>query len=192
MKLNLWFNQHKQLLAGTVGGLVLLSWLIGFLKFDTAALVVMYVGGVIGTVPIASRAWSALRNKTISIELLVTIACIGALGIGEPNEAAIVTFLFLFGDVLEERTLAKTRSAVKDLTEMAPQQADVLQPDGTLEATDIDDIDEGMQVVVRPGGRCPLTGLWLRGPGTHWKRSSRGKLSPWLRSKAMSLCRHHA
>ncbi|WP_056975508.1 heavy metal translocating P-type ATPase [Lacticaseibacillus sharpeae] len=183
MKLNLWFNQHKQLLAGTVGGLVLLSWLIGFLKFDTAALVVMYVGGVIGTVPIASRAWSALRNKTISIELLVTIACIGALGIGEPNEAAIVTFLFLFGDVLEERTLAKTRSAVKDLTEMAPQQADVLQPDGTLEATDIDDIDEGMQVVVRPGGQVPVDGIVVAGTGDTLEAVITGEAKPVAKVK---------
>lgn len=183
MKLNLWFNQHKQLLAGTVGGLVLLSWLIGFLKFDTAALVVMYVGGVIGTVPIASRAWSALRNKTISIELLVTIACIGALGIGEPNEAAIVTFLFLFGDVLEERTLAKTRSAVKDLTEMAPQQADVLQADGTLEATDIDDIDEGMQVVVRPGGQVPVDGIVVAGTGDTLEAVITGEAKPVAKVK---------
>lgn len=183
MKLNLWFNQHKQLLAGTVGGLVLLSWLIGFLKFDTAALVVMYVGGVIGTVPIASRAWSALRNKTISIELLVTIACIGTLGIGEPNEAAIVTFLFLFGDVLEERTLAKTRSAVKDLTEMAPQQADVLQADGTLEATDIDDIDEGMQVVVRPGGQVPVDGIVVAGTGDTLEAVITGEAKPVAKVK---------
>lgn len=178
MKMNLWFNQHKQLLAGSVGALVLASWLLSLLHVSTLPLIVMYVGGIIGTVPIASRAWGALRNKTISIELLVTIACLGALGIGEPDEAAIVTFLFLFGDVLEERTLAKTRSAVKGLTEMAPQQADVLLDDGTLEATDIDDIDEGMKVVVRPGGQVPVDGTVVSGTGDTLEAVITGEARP--------------
>ncbi|WP_127849244.1 heavy metal translocating P-type ATPase [Lacticaseibacillus hulanensis] len=178
MKMNLWFNEHKQLLAGTVGGLVLISWLLGWLHVSALAMAVMYVGGVVGTVPIASRAFGALKAKTISIELLVTIACIGALAIGEPNEAAIVTFLFLFGDVLEERTLAKTRSAVKDLTEMAPQQADVLQDDGSLVATDIDDIDEGMRVVVRPGGQVPVDGTVVAGTGDTLEAVITGEARP--------------
>ena len=52
--------------------------------------------------------------KAFSIELLVTIAVIGALYIEEYTESAVVTFLFLFGDYLEARTLEKTRSSLKD------------------------------------------------------------------------------
>ena len=73
------------------------------------------------------KAYQALRMKAFSIELLVTIAVIGALYIQEYTESAVVTFLFLFGDYLEPRTLAKTRSALKDLVDMAPQEAIVIR-----------------------------------------------------------------
>ncbi|MCE2138544.1 cation-transporting P-type ATPase, partial [Streptococcus thermophilus] len=76
---------------------------------------------------------SALRNKVFSIELLVSIAVIGAFIIGEFNESAIVTFLFLFGSYLESKTLQKTRTAIKGLTDMSPTTATLVTDDGTEE-----------------------------------------------------------
>lgn len=178
VKLNMWFAQNPGKVSGSVGGLIVLSWLLSLMHVGTPAGVVMYTGGIIGTVPVALRAWSALKTKTISIELLVTIACLGAMGIGEPDEAAIVTFLFLFGNVLEARTLAKTRSAVKDLTDMAPQQADVVQADGSTVATDIDEIDAGDRVLVRPGGQIPVDGTTVAGSGRTLEAVITGEAKP--------------
>lgn len=62
---------------------------------------------IIAGTPIVIKALKALRMKAFSIELLVTIAVIGALFIGEYVESAAVTFLFLFGAFLEARTLEK-------------------------------------------------------------------------------------
>lgn len=70
-----------------------------------------------------SHSIPGLHFKTVSIELLVSIAAIGACCIGEFSEAAIVTFLFQFGSFLEQKTMKKTRSAIKSLTEMAPSTA---------------------------------------------------------------------
>ncbi len=178
MKINLWLATHKQWVAGGVLALILLSWGLAAVNIALFAEVSMFLAGIVGTVPIAIRAFNALRTRTISIELLVTIACIGALAIGEPDEAAIVTFLFLFGDVLEERTLAKTRSAVRDLTEMAPQQADVVLADGTLEPTDIDEIEAGMHVRVRPGGQIPVDGTVIDGTGETLEAVITGEARP--------------
>jgi len=72
--------------------------------------VILIASTVIAGIPIMFKAVKALRMKAFSIELLVTIAVIGALFIGEYIESAAVTFLFLFGAFLEARTLEKTRS----------------------------------------------------------------------------------
>ncbi|WP_225419208.1 heavy metal translocating P-type ATPase [Lacticaseibacillus songhuajiangensis] len=178
LKMNMWFAKNPGKVSGTVGGLIVISWLLSLLHAGMPAEAIMYAGGIVGTVQVALRAWSALKAKTISIELLVTIACLGAMGIGEPDEAAIVTFLFLFGNVLEARTLAKTRSAVKDLTDMAPEQADVVQADGSTVATDIDDIDEGDHVLVRPGGQVPVDGIVTSGTGRTLEAVITGEAKP--------------
>ena len=68
--------------------------------------VLMTIAAVIAGAGIAVRAWNSLRHRHISIELLVTIATVGALAIGEVWEAAAVTFLFVFGAYLEARTLS--------------------------------------------------------------------------------------
>ena len=79
----------------------------------------LIIASILGAAPIAIQAYQALRVKVVSIDLLVTIAVVGAFLIRNFEESAIVTFLFLFGAYLEQRTLSKTRSAIKELTEMA-------------------------------------------------------------------------
>jgi Cd2+/Zn2+-exporting ATPase len=81
------------------------------------------IASILGVAPIAIQAYQALKVKVVSIDVLVTIAVVGAFLIKNLEESAIVTFLFLFGAFLEQRTLNKTRSAIKELTEMAPESA---------------------------------------------------------------------
>src|SRR5690625_2645478 len=83
----------------------------------------LIIASVIGVAPIAIQAYQALKVKVISIDVLVTIAVIGAMVIKNFEESAIVTFLFLFGAYLEQRTLNKTRSAIKELTDLRPTKA---------------------------------------------------------------------
>lgn len=97
MKFQRYINQHTNQITLITAGLIGIG-LIGSL-FHTGWLytVAFIAASIISAVPIMLRAISALRFKTISIELLVSIAVIGAFIIGEYNESAIVTFLFLFG-----------------------------------------------------------------------------------------------
>src|SRR5690625_757441 len=78
----------------------------------------LIVATIIGITPIAIQAYQSLKVKVVSIDVLVTIAVFGAILIRNYEESAIVTFLFLFGSYLEQRTLNKTRSAIKELTEI--------------------------------------------------------------------------
>ena len=75
--------------------------------------------------PIAKKALVALRYKIIGIDLLVSIAVVGAIIIGEHWEAAAVAILFTFGHLLEARALNKTRTALKALVNELPDSATV-------------------------------------------------------------------
>lgn len=123
------------------------------------------LASIIAAVPIMIHAYQSLRVKVISIELLVSIAVVGAFIIGEYNESAIVTFLFLFGSYLEQRTLSKTRQSIKSLTQMAPETAVLLHDDGTQEEVDIDDVDEGDRIIVKTGASVPVDGNVVSGSG---------------------------
>src|SRR5699024_9020233 len=117
----------------------------------------LIIATVIAGVPIVIKAYQAVKMKTFSIELLVTIAVVGALFIGEYVESAVVTFLFLFGDYLEGRTLEKTRSSLRELTEMAPEEAVVLR-EGVKETIPVEDVVKGDRVIIHPGGKIPVDG----------------------------------
>lgn len=136
------------------------------------------IAGIIGIVPILLQAISALQVKVVSIDVLVSIAAIGALFIQNYEESAIVTFLFLFGAWLEEKTLNYTRSSIKELTEMAPEKALVQQEDGSFEEEDVDFVDEGAVILVRTGAKVPVDGTVLTGEGHLNEASITGESVP--------------
>src|SRR5699024_12573745 len=81
--------------------ITLLLSVIGLLMGGVYKAVFLITATIIAGLPIAVKAYQALRSKAFSIELLVTIAMIGALNIGECAESALVIFLFLSGDFLQ-------------------------------------------------------------------------------------------
>ncbi len=134
----------------------------GFGREDIASWA-MIIASILGVAPIAIQAFQALRVKVVSIDVLVTIAVIGAFLIGNYEESAVVTFLFLFGDYLEQRTLNKTRSAIRELTEMAPESAFKLMASGEYEEVEIDEVDVGDTLMVKTGAKVPVDGTVLTG-----------------------------
>lgn len=155
VKIQRFFIKYKRQILITITILLILAEIFQWVfKLTLLYQILMAVAGVIGVIPIILTAISSLKVKLISIDVLVSLAVIGAFIIGEFNEAAIVTWLFMLGEVLEDFTLKKTRSAVSDLVSMAPQTALVVQEDGSTEEEDVDFIDSGDQVVVKKIGRA--------------------------------------
>jgi Cd2+/Zn2+-exporting ATPase len=150
---------------------------LGF-KNETVAVWALVIASVLGVTPIAIQAYQALKVKVVSIDVLVTIAVIGAFFIKNYEESAIVTFLFLFGAFLEQRTLNKTRSAIKELTEMAPESALKLMANGEFEEVDIDDVDIGDTLLVKTGAKIPVDGTVLSGEGSINESSITGESLP--------------
>lgn len=148
------------------GALIALGWVLGRLfPQNPATDVLMIIAAVIAGWRIAKSAWQALRFRVLGIPALVTLAAIGAIAIGEYWEAAVVTFLFALGSYLEARTLDKTRGALRELLEMAPQVARVKRgtdeeeiPAAEVKVKDV--------VVVRPGEKIPVDGQVVTGEAT--------------------------
>lgn len=166
MKFQLWIEKHTTQITAITAVLIAAGYASKYLlQLPVAYAILLAVASIIAVVPIALHALSALRVKVISIELLVTIAVIGAFVIGEYNESAVVTFLFLFGNFLEQKTLAKTRASIKSLTAMAPTTAELVNDDGIIETVDVDEVEEGDVVLVKTGGAIPVDGTVIEGQG---------------------------
>ena len=138
----------------------------------------LVIASIIGILPIFFQAYSALKVKVVSIDVLVSIAALAAFVIQNFEEAAIVTFLFLFGSWLEAKTLDYTRSSIKELTEMAPDTAWVKQADGTFEEIDVDFVEVDDIIQVKTGGRVPVDGTIIDGAGYLNEASITGESIP--------------
>lgn len=131
---------------------------------------------------IAIKAFKALRMKAFSIELLVTIAVIGALIIGEYVESAVVTFLFIFGAYLESRTLEKTRSSLRNLIDQTPTEATVIRPEGHVKVP-VEEVIKGDRVLIRSGEKVAVDGAIVSGQALIVEAAITGESVP--ASKAM-------
>ena len=91
---------------------------------------------VSGGVFVARAAFFSLRARQVDMNVLMTLAVIGAAAIGQWSEAALVVFLFGLGTVLQVATLERTRRAISGLMELAPPTATVLRPCGTTASSE--------------------------------------------------------
>ncbi|UWR79718.1 cadmium-translocating P-type ATPase [Phaeobacter inhibens] len=158
-----WYRSGKgQLLLGT-GLLLALAWGIKLLASPTVGLWAFMLATLIGVAPIIRRAFAMLRaGMPFTIELLMSIAAIGALFIGAAEEAALVVFLFAVGEMLEGLAANKARDGIRALADLVPKRALVERGD-VLEDVAADSLREGQIVVVRPGDRVPADGAVIDG-----------------------------
>lgn len=156
-------TKNKNIVTLVTGSLLLVALVIYAFRSSSPILdLILVMIAVIAGSPITIKALMALKVRVFSIDLLVSIAVVGALIIGEFTEAAVVSFLFILGDYLEGRTLTKTRSALKSLIDMAPQKAIVLQ-NGKRVTKLADEVKVGDHIIVRPGSQIPVDGRVIVG-----------------------------
>jgi Cd2+/Zn2+-exporting ATPase len=110
-----------------------------------------------GGVNTARRSWTSIRSRVLDINVLMLVAVLGAIALGEWTEGASVVFLFALAQLLESRAMARARGAIRALMDLAPVEALVLR-DGIEVHVPVDDVRVGDVVVVRPGEKIPLDG----------------------------------
>jgi Cd2+/Zn2+-exporting ATPase len=109
------------------------------------------------------KGWIALKTFTLNINLLMSVAVIGAVAIGQWPEAAVVIWLFGIAEMIEVLSLDRARNAIRALMANAPETAFVQQADGAWSEVPADQVEVGLIVRVRPGERIALDGIVVSG-----------------------------
>ncbi|WP_028984044.1 heavy metal translocating P-type ATPase [Sporolactobacillus terrae] len=114
-----------------------------------------------GRQPVRS-AYYALKSRSLDMNVLMSAAVIGAVGINQWFEAATVVWLFALGAVLENRSVEKTRRSIGNLMTVAPSTA-WIKFGNQLVKKGVGEVAVGEIMVVKPGERIPLDGTVMRG-----------------------------
>ncbi|UYP10016.1 heavy metal translocating P-type ATPase [Priestia megaterium] len=105
----------------------------------------------------AKSAYYGIKSRSLDMNVLMTVAALGAAVIGEWLEGATVVWLFALGVALQTRSIEQTRNSIRGLMDLAPSEAWVKE-NGQLIKKAAEDISIGTTIVVKPGDRIPLDG----------------------------------
>lgn len=108
----------------------------------------------------------ALRSLTkfhLDMNVLMTVAVVGAIFIKEYSEAASVVFLFSLAELLEAMSVARARNAIREVLKVAPKDALILDESGKTISIPVTELKIGNTVIVRPGDNIPIDGSILDG-----------------------------
>ena len=157
-----WWKSPKAKLTAAAGLALIVAYGVGKLV-PAVAPWAFNAAMLFGLVPIVRRAFMAARAGTpFSIEMLMTIAAVGAVIIGAGEEAAAVVFLFLVGELLEGVAAGRARAGIQGLTALVPKTAFV-ETDGRIEEVPAESVAVGAIILVRPGDRIPADGVIVAG-----------------------------
>ena len=112
------------------------------------------------------KCFIGIKNKQLFDEsFLMTLATVGAFGCGEFEEAVAVMLFYQVGEFFQSYAVGKSRGAISELMDIAPEFANREKEDGSVEVIDPDDIEVGDILVVKPGEKIPTDALVVDGHG---------------------------
>lgn len=159
------FWQDRKLMLTAASGLFLLT---GFavsqlMVVQEKAIMVLFLMAMLsGGLITAKNAFYSIKSFSLDMNVLMTLAVVGATAIGEWAEGATVVFLFALGNTLQAYSMDKTRHSIRALMELSPRQALVRR--GNLEVIlPVDEIAIGNTVIVKPGERIAMDGRVTKG-----------------------------
>ena len=205
-------QRPRDVLTLASGALIAVAWLGGLLGMPAGVSAGLYVAATLaGGVLVARAGWAALiATRSFDINLLMTIAALGALAIGEYAEGATVVFLFALGNALEGYTMDRARRSIRQLMQLAPATALVLRPSARpADAQDhqhptpgsqaelrgsfdevrvpIGQVRVGETIAIRPGDRVPLDAVVLAGTSAVNQAPITGESMPVEKSAGAEL-----
>ena len=173
-----WWQQNARLVLTCLAGTLLVAasvvnaaaakdWQAVFSDDDGVPLSsrLLYVASIIsGIWFVLPKAWGSIRRFLPDMNLLMSLAVVGAMVIGEWFEAATVTFLFSLALLLEQWSMHRTRLAIANLLDLSPSMASCLDPqNGNIESRPVENVPVGTLVLVKSHERIPLDGIVRKG-----------------------------
>ncbi|MEO9591258.1 heavy metal translocating P-type ATPase, partial [Rhodopirellula bahusiensis] len=159
-----WSNHQRAIMtaiSGVSGGIGLVIHLLSG-GFDdavaTPAIACYLVGILAGLYLVLPKAWRSLITLRPDMNLLMSIAVVGAIAIGEWFEGAAVAFLFSLSLLLESWSIGRARRAIASLMDLTPPVAHLRDESGEVRDVPPADVPVGSTLVVRPGEKIPLDG----------------------------------
>jgi len=147
-----------------------------------------YLGAVgLGAWFIVPKAWHALRRLRPDMNLLMCVAVLGAIGIGEVFEAATVAFLFAVSLALEAWSIGRARKAIGALMALSPTKARVVTSGNNEELVEATTVQVGTVVIVKPGEKFPLDGRVVRGRTTVNQAPITGESAPVAKAEGSEV-----
>lgn len=153
-------DKRKKLVVLFSGILLGVGFASEFLLDDRNLITSLFFGISIlaaGTL-IFPKAWGAIQHLKLDMNVLMTVAVIGAFAIKEYSEAATVVFLFSLAELLEAYSVSKARAAIRDVLTLTPAKANVVQLNGSTIEVPIQDVKVGDIICIRSGERIPVDG----------------------------------
>jgi Cd2+/Zn2+-exporting ATPase len=157
-------SKNRPVIITCISGIFTIAgFVVGFLNVPSYAPIILYfIAIAIGGYHIAKSAIYSLKTLTADMNLLMTIAVIGAMFISQWEEAATVVVLFALGNALQSYTLDKTRNSIRELISLSSKEASAIRDGREIRLNtaliNVDDV-----IVVRPGEKMPMDGIVING-----------------------------
>lgn len=176
-----WWTSRKAKLTIACGAALVAAYAIGQFMPQVGHWAFLAALAV-GLVPVARRAFAAAMTGTpFSIETLMTIAAVGAVFIGATEEATMVVFLFLIGELLEGVAARRARASIRGLADLVPKTA-LVEEGGSTREMPAEALQVGALMLVRPGDRVAADGVIVEGASTLDEAPVTGESDPKLKT----------
>src|SRR5436309_1371474 len=158
-----WWHSYRDVLLSTEALAALLGFASLAAGWVTASMGIhlsrwfYLASAVVSGLPILRSCWESLRERRISVEVLVALAILAALAVGEFHAGAVVAVMLLGGGVLEQITIARARRSLAALLVNMPETA-LVRRDGKEVEVPASELRVGDRVVTRPGERLAVDG----------------------------------
>ncbi|MBO5410580.1 MAG: HAD-IC family P-type ATPase, partial [Clostridia bacterium] len=159
-------SESKLPVVAVVCGALLTA--LSFLPFlnETVGKTMLIAAVIICGLPTFKSALLSLKNRKINESLLLLIAVVAAMILGEFTEAAAVSVFFRIGELLEEFASGRSRKSIESLYSIVSDEANLVNEDGTTVRIDADEVEIGNRLAVMPHEIICVDGVVYSGEGT--------------------------
>ena len=150
----------RELQLVSISGVLLLAGFIVHLAGggDLPRIILLTLSAVLSSTATFMDAVEVLKKLRVDVDVLMFVAAIGAAALGHYEEGAFLLFLFGLGSAGEHLALERAKRAVDALTDLAPDTADRIEPDGSTLRVPVEELEIGEHVAVHPFDRVPVDG----------------------------------